>query len=129
VATASAFGFAGLAVLGIVLKLLVEKEKLLACCENKIRSAVHAGEYSVRVFHSALLLAGIAHGPLKAIDTEIARRVTCVALFLTAGVTFPHVANKQTDASPGLRGDSPPEFQLCDENLNSGRIRCHHPNG
>jgi hypothetical protein len=61
---ASAFGLAGLAVLGIVFELLIVKEELLARCEDKLRSAIRALEYSIGEFHTCPLLAGIPHGPL-----------------------------------------------------------------
>ena len=38
------FGFAELAAFGLVLELLVVKEKLLTGCENKISSTIHTGQ-------------------------------------------------------------------------------------
>ena len=46
-----AAGFAGLAALGVVLKLLVLEKKLLTCGKDKIASAVNAGQYPVSEFH------------------------------------------------------------------------------
>ncbi len=45
--------------LGVIFKLLIVEEELLACCENKLGAAVNAFQHSIGEFHGRLPSQGL----------------------------------------------------------------------